>query len=1056
MKKMVGLMMILVFGLAGCTQAPAREDTWFESYRDIPGITDEHIAAVAQIRQQYSYFIYAMLQNDEAFYTRDGIIVGFAAQLSGWLTGLFDIPFIPRIYDELPDLLGALADGSAHFSGQMPRLQVLIDNQGFAFTDPISKRSVAIVRNHSSRPLYEIILERDLRFSFADGSALPGVMRGNPAFGDFEHIFAACEIEAAELLRAGLIDAYIGDGELYHSIKFPGFRVAPLYPYIFGYASFATQNPALVPIVEIVQLALENGAMPILANLYAAGKADARLHIINQLLTNEERAFIAANPTIPLAAHGFSYPISFFSQWDQDFRGIAFDILYEIERLTGLHFEIINFDAPFGQSVDALVASGEAFIATGAHRSCGDCAFVLSDSFFADRYALISYGDAPIIGVNELFYMRVAMVAGGVYEEVFRSIFPEHNSIVLFEWKDLALDSIVYGEADLVFSSLRGLFRANHLLERPGFRANLVLDEIYRVSFALNADHYLLASIVNKALSIINTETISTDWMGRTFDFSVRVLMAQRPWLIGSVVLAICLAIVSFILYLLFRRRQIVFNTEARNAAKSRFLARMSHEIRTPITAVLGIAEIHLRNMDLPENLEESFARIHDSAHMLLGLVNDILDFSKIESGKVILTNVEYEVVSLVHDTAQAYMIYLENRNISINFDINENMPARLFGDPLRIRQIIYNLVSNALKYTDAGSVTLALDFENKPGDGIELIITITDTGLGMTPEQLEALKTDEFIRFHEHEERIVGGTGLGVSIVYSLVNMMNGTIRFDSEVGRGTTVRVCIPQETRGADVLGETAKSLKDFDAKSWDSIKMTQFVPEPMPYGRVLLVDDMEANLFVARGLLEFYSLQIDICENAHDAIDKIKSGEVYDIIFMDNLMPGLNGIDAMRIMRDHGYDHPIVVLTANALVGLDEEFIAAGFDDFISKPIPTERLNEILNRYVRDRHPAEVVSAARTNTQPRKGINEYLTSADMANTLRDRFAKSNKTTYRDFAQALANNDLKTAHRLAHTIKSAAALIGANALTAAAQAAENPLRDGHPPTPAQIATL
>lgn len=1205
--KLVILFAIILI-VAGCARQTALQATWFESYRDIPGITDAQISAIGEARARHDYFLYGMLQNDEAFYTLDGEIVGFSTEMCEWLTGLFGIPFVPVIFDELPELMDALADGTVHFTGQFPRVPML--EEMYFMTDPISKRSTAVARMHGSRPFSEISRERALNFIFSSGSALPDVLVEMGIFSEcaFVPLIAETYDEAAEMLRRGEADAYIGDGVLSLSIDFPYFHVEPLYPFFFGYASFAAQNPDLAPFVDAVQLVIDNDGMTILANLYAAGKEDARRHIMSLLLTDEERAFIANNPVIPIAAHGFSYPISFFNNWENEFQGIAFDILTEVEALTGLSFEIANPDSPFFTVAQRMLHDGEALLATGAYRDTGEYGSLLSMGFFTDSYALISYGDKPIISVNEVIYMRVALIGGGTYEEVFRTMFPNHLNVVTFDYKDDVLYAIESGAADLAFSSLRGLFRANHLLERPGFRANIVLDKVYSVSFAISYDAPILLSIIDKALTIIDTSTISDDWMGRTFDFSVRVLMAQRPWLIGTIVLLFCIIVlISIILgtqhslavverekakaiekereadifknalyeaspmfidvwdeelnlvdcndkvcdllgvpnkeeFLnnffekynpkyqpcgtlsveLYRQKfqiglekgfvkyewthldvngnevplevtyicvkhqgknvLVGYNYDLRpikqtlaekqrvevavqsNRAKSRFLARMSHEIRTPITSVLGISEIELQNENLPPRLEESLEKIHSSAKILLSIVNDILDLSKIEAGKMELFQEEYDVANMISDITQLHPGYVNNKNIEFRLNVAENIPAHLFGDVLRIEQIINNLLSNAFKYTKDGVVELSLCCEHGENDGaVNLIFTVSDTGIGLTPRQLDILRNSEYTRFHERENRLITGTGLGMPIVFNLLQMMDATIDIESNVGKGTQITVRIPQKTtEHLDFIDkETIAGLQKFDENVRASGKKFAFTLEPMPYGKVLVVDDVEANIYVARGLLQFYDLQIESCHSGQDAIKKIEQNEVYDIIFMDYMMPGLNGIDTMKKMREMGYTAPIVALTANAFIGQAEEFILHGFDGFISKPIQTKQLNALLRKYVRDKQPPEVIEAAalsRTKIVPpeKTGINDFQHSAATLEKLRNNFVRNNKNIFSDISQTIKNGDTKTAHILAHSLKGVAGLIHERALRRLAEQTERILEADELPPPTLLSDL
>jgi len=390
--------------------------------------------------------------------------------------------------------------------------------------------------------------------------------------------------------------------------------------------------------------------------------------------------------------------------------------------------------------------------------------------------------------------------------------------------------------------------------------------------------------------------------------------------------------------------------SEESNRAKTRFLARMSHEIRTPISAVLGISEIQLRGQDLPPKIEGAFSKIYDSAKTLLNIVNDILDFSKIESGKMPIVINEYDVASLVSDAAQLHLVYADDKNVLFKMNIDQNLPVKLIGDVLRIRQIITNLLTNAFKYTESGEVVLSVHCDKENESSVTLVISIEDTGIGMTSEQIAELRSD-YVRFHEQQKPFVSGTGLGIPIIYSLTQMMDAQFDLKSEAGKGTLAVVRIPQMACGTEVLGEKlATSLQNFEPNTWSAAKDLAFVPTPVPQGSVLVVDDIETNLYVAEAMLESFGLDIELCISGEEAVEKIKQGEVYDIIFLDHMMPGMDGIEVTKILREMGYDKPIVALTANAIQGQAEMFMENGFSGFMAKPIDIKILNSYLVRFI----------------------------------------------------------------------------------------------------------
>jgi signal transduction histidine kinase len=377
-------------------------------------------------------------------------------------------------------------------------------------------------------------------------------------------------------------------------------------------------------------------------------------------------------------------------------------------------------------------------------------------------------------------------------------------------------------------------------------------------------------------------------------------------------------------------------DAEAANFAKSAFLAKVSHEIRTPMNAILGITEIQLRNETLSDDIREGLDKIYHSGYLLLGIINDILDLSKIEAGKLELYPIEYDVPSLINDTVNLNVVRYSGKPIKFNLNVDENIPMTLLGDELRIKQILNNLLSNAFKYTASGEVSMSVFLKEKPEEtyGITLVFRVSDSGQGMTSEQLEKL-FDEYMRFNREINRAVEGAGLGMSITKHLVRLMDGEINVESEPGKGSVFTVSLPQGLiAGSNILGELAKNIGELHHGRAVQTKKAPLVYEYMPYGRIMVVDDVETNLYVTRGLMAPYGLSVETAVSGIETIEKIKNGAEWDIIFMDHFMPGMDGIEAAGIIRGLGYTKPIVALTANVITGQAEMFFANGFDDFIS--------------------------------------------------------------------------------------------------------------------------
>jgi signal transduction histidine kinase/DNA-binding response OmpR family regulator len=479
----------------------------------------------------------------------------------------------------------------------------------------------------------------------------------------------------------------------------------------------------------------------------------------------------------------------------------------------------------------------------------------------------------------------------------------------------------------------------------------------------------------------------------------------------------------------------------ASNKAKSDFLARVSHEIRTPMNAILGISEIQLQDEIHSPEIKEAFERIYNSGSLLLGIINDILDLSKIEAGKLELNLAQYDIASLIHDIVQINIMRYEAKSIEFVLDVNEDLPLLLIGDELRIKQILNNLLSNAFKYTEKGAVKLTVfDEPAEPSDmsKINIVFIISDTGQGMTADQVQKLGS-EYSRFNMEANRGTEGTGLGMNITRNLVQLMDGTISVDSTPRIGSIFTVRLPQEKTSSAVIGkEIANNLMRLNLDNSVKLRAFNTKKEYLPYGRVLLVDDVETNLYVARGLLAPYGLTIETVMSGFEAINKVKDGLTYDIIFMDHMMPRMDGIEATRIIRDLGYTKPIVALTANAIAGQAAMFLASGFDDFISKPIDIRQLNMTLNKLIRDKHPAEVVEAARkqkavihSGSSQKKALEPELAEI---------FTRDAKKALAELEIICSNNfrrddDLSAFIINIHAMKSALANIGEAALSAEA---------------------
>jgi len=382
----------------------------------------------------------------------------------------------------------------------------------------------------------------------------------------------------------------------------------------------------------------------------------------------------------------------------------------------------------------------------------------------------------------------------------------------------------------------------------------------------------------------------------------------------------------------------------ATGESKAKFLANMSHEIRTPINTIIGMNEMILRENN-NESIEEYAYNIKSASQMLLGLINDVLDFSKIEAGKFQIVENEYNLVDVLKDAILGVETRAKQKGLEVKLDIDENMPSVLKGDEIRIKQILNNLLSNAAKYTETGSITFSAK-GIKENDGYSLMLSVKDTGIGIKKADIETL-FDSFQRFELNKNRYIEGAGLGLNITKLLVNLMNGTIDVQSQYGEGSTFIVKLPQEVIDAMPIGninQKRKVLKE-EKISKEGVHI--------PNADILIVDDTKMNLFVIKKLLERTQAKLDTAESGNQCLEMTKNKK-YDLILMDHMMPEPDGIQTLHLIRgdetNKNIETPVIVLTANAIVGMKEQYLAEGFAGYLSKPVEIDELEKMIIEFI----------------------------------------------------------------------------------------------------------
>ena len=382
---------------------------------------------------------------------------------------------------------------------------------------------------------------------------------------------------------------------------------------------------------------------------------------------------------------------------------------------------------------------------------------------------------------------------------------------------------------------------------------------------------------------------------------------------------------------------------DSANKAKSDFLADMSHEIRTPINAILGMNEMILHESKDEKTLDYA-SSIKEAGRTLLSIINTILDFSKIEDGRMHLVPVKFETVSLVNRLYDSIHERAKAKNLELTFDIDESIPSVLKGDDVRISQVIMNLLTNAVKYTNEGSVLYTMKNLGIEGDKVKLLVSVKDTGIGIREEDTAKLAVS-FERLDEKKNRNIEGTGLGISIVTKLLRMMDSELQVKSKYGVGSEFFFEIPIEVVSSEPMGAYDENKREPVKKSETNITFTA------PNAKVLLTDDNEMNRKVAGNLFKLFGIEPVICSSGKETIEQMRENK-YDILFLDHMMPEMDGIETLKCLKEEELvdDIKVVALTANAVVGAKETYLEAGFDDYLSKPMNLGELEKLLIKYL----------------------------------------------------------------------------------------------------------
>lgn len=465
----------------------------------------------------------------------------------------------------------------------------------------------------------------------------------------------------------------------------------------------------------------------------------------------------------------------------------------------------------------------------------------------------------------------------------------------------------------------------------------------------------------------------------------------------------------------------------AANKAKSTFLANMSHEVRTPINAILGMDEMIIRESN-DEQIVEYATNIKQAGKSLLAQVNGILDYSKLEEGKMEIFDVEYDLATMVNTLITSSSTRAKSKGLNFKVNIDENLPMTLLGDDVRLGQIIANLLTNAVKYTEAGEVGLSMVEKGRDDSAVEIEVTVKDTGKGIPEDEIENLYVS-FKRIDEEHNRNIEGTGLGIPIVIELLHLMGSELEVKSTYGVGSAFSFVIKQGIVNNEPIGDYKKRIK----RSYR--RRNKYAFPSMPKAEILVVDDYEMNLMVAKNLMKVYDFVPDVVQSGREAITRAEEKE-YDVIFMDHMMPDLDGLQTLDILKEHGYlgsRTKVIALTANAIAGAKEYYISKGFDDYLTKPIDAEALEDMLLKYMPKK---KILKKAISDVKHDRTLTS---NDDERQALIKIFVSTIDESAKKLDEFKEKSDIKNYTIKVHGLKSTARLIGEMSISKKAEALE-----------------
>ena len=910
-----------------------------KSYREIPGITEAEITDVEAIKSKRLSFSYGAVLSTEAFELSDGAAgaagagtyAGFTPLLCRLLSELFGIPFVPEFHD-LDSVIGGVRDKRIDFTGELAAADARKLNC-FA-TLPVAGRFLSIFTYGQGENIEKEENLNGLKVGFLRDTDTARLVLNFYPFLEFTSVDVRDSRDASEKLISGEIDAFVGDSLI--AYDFPDtcpVKIREFFSMIYKPVSVVTANPGLTPLLKVIDKYMAAGGAARFGNLYREGSFIFTKQKLFRSFCAEEKDYLsrlaAEGGKLYIALENDNYPVSFYSEAEEKYQGIASDLLSEMGRLLDVDFKIYPGLGVAQEDLLNKLSTGALSMVSGSKyaKEAGDAFIWTSRPYTSFQGALISREHYPFLDMHQAAQTSTGIVGKTIHEEIYNKWFHDNPNLKYYSTKADAFTALDAGAVDLLMDTEYGVLFHSGISGADGHKVNILLSiPVMESFFRLSAGEYVLRSIIDKTQASINTAKIGKEWKTHSYNFSEKKGVST-PDLISASPIVLLLALVIMIALLIkdsetrkllqnqmatlsaiykslpdlvfcrdtnsrytscnyhyealagesesllkgrlptdvarfskeeaesfintdaevFAREQTVISekwvtypdgssrlleiikspliqnkkitgllgiardiTEHRQAleaataasqAKSNFLAKMSHEIRTPMNAVIGMAELALYEKDIDAARNHIFT-IKQAGANILAIINDIIDFSKIESGRLEITPDYYIFPSLANDVISIIRMRAMDSQLRFVVNIESNIPKELYGDVTRIRQILINILGNAVKYTKEGFVSLTVMGNFIDKETIVLVMEVMDSGQGIKEEDLKIL-FNEFTRLDVSRNRSVEGAGLGLAITRNIIRAMNGEIEVASEYGKGSCFTLYLPQKFRSAEKL-------------------------------------------------------------------------------------------------------------------------------------------------------------------------------------------------------------------------------------------------------------